>query len=337
MCLSLNIKLFNNSNSFFLIYSNTNEGVCSASILTKVFERSNLKLSAYCLEYISEEFINEVNHDSFINFDSTLILSGFNSIESQKQAEKLNFSNAIILSIDTLVSINFKDKIFKTTSVACKSFFLAISKNDFNEDLAEIVLIALQEKKTEELQNIKFIKEVAKKNGLIIEKDLVKTKANIDISLITNWINSLITIGFKAGGVDIAIKGLVEGFDERYSGFAEKFKNELYQKLNFESKHIDNLEIQTITDSKNILSLTAMDYLVENLTSKSSASYLLFIIKTKYSSQNFLFLESEKYFLFMDNYDFSKKEFVSKETSNFFYTKAENLKKVIGNISKKHI
>lgn len=221
-----------------ILHHNDTDGLTSAAILFRTLQRLNVSYSAYCLEKPYPWALEKIFTDPFLDRETLLIFADFgsgmlpliSSLVEQQRLKVLVLDHHSISPVEdksiTLLnplSLQIDGKQDCSSSTVC--YLLAEALGDFNSDLLPLGLLgAFGDGQISAGQssgvNHYLMTEAIKKNLVRIaaDKHLECKSGSVFISAdkLCQAIDALGSFGYLNGGPDVAIKGLIEGFDERY-------------------------------------------------------------------------------------------------------------------------
>jgi len=243
------------SDNVLLFHHNDADGLSAGAILLKALERENKKVRSYCLEKPYPAALSSIFNDPFILSDSVFVFADFASGMLPLISE-INDKRFLIFILDHHKINHVEDESIRilnpliyeisgtsdcSASAVCFSF--ALELNELNKDLSRLALIgAIGDGQIDSEGNLegvnKDIYTTAKRLGLArktVEYEIL-SKEFIPCSRLVACLDALGSVSYLKGGPDLAIKGLLEGFDERYQAIADVALEE-YQKAltNFKS------------------------------------------------------------------------------------------------------
>jgi len=230
-----------------LLHHNDTDGLSSGAILSKALERMRLHVRRYCLEKPYPQVIDRLLNDEFIASDTVVVLADFGSGMLPSIAA-INRERFPIYILDHHAPNAAPDRCITlinpracgvdgdqdcSASALCALF--AQELGEFNDDLWVLgALGALGDgmvSSTGELSGINAHCASAAISSGVLSFDghyyfLPEGRAPLEAKLFKSYIDALGGIGYYRGGSDVALKGLLEGFDERYVFSAQKFLSE---------------------------------------------------------------------------------------------------------------
>lgn len=238
-----------------LLHHNDTDGLTSGAVLSKVFERKGYEVRRYCLEKPYPLVVERIMR-GFDDCDVTYVLTDFAS-GMLGTLQELNLQQRPLFVLDHHTVGSYDVKLVQL--VNCRSHgisgdsecsagttcaLFAEELHPHSTDLGVLGLLgAVGDRQCDEQGRFKGMNELLAKS---LEQRGALSRANGEFKLrmsngsaydavpLTRSIDALGAYGYLRGGSDVAIKGLLEGFDERYTAVADHYLNEFdeaYRKL----------------------------------------------------------------------------------------------------------
>lgn len=220
-----------------LLHHNDADGLTSATILLKAFERQHVPVRRYCLENVYPEVLERLLGGADLGDDVLVVFADFAS-GNLPEIARFNNGRRGVLVLDHHGIVETEDpKIFLlncrkygingstdcSASTVCFEFARALSED--NLDLAYIAALgAFGDRHVDEDGDLTGINREA---FLLVGSE---NKQASDQQLI-NALNVLGSVGYLSGGPDIAVKGLSESVDEGFYSYVEKYAGQYWSAL----------------------------------------------------------------------------------------------------------
>ncbi len=225
---------------FFLFHHNDTDGLSSGAILYTMLERLGIRARGYCLEQPYPELLSFLFEQQIRGEDAVVIFTDFGSgilpnLSTLRRSIASNHSiKILVLDHHAISAVEDADVVVvnprlcgisgttecSASAVCCE---VAQAVNPDNWDLLPLgVLGALGDLalyKAEPLRGVNgALFAAAEGRGLVkyADGEWYIGQASYPASRLIEQVNALGSFGFFRGGPDVAIKGLLEGFDERY-------------------------------------------------------------------------------------------------------------------------
>lgn len=226
-----------------LFHHNDTDGLTSAAILVSIFMRRGISFRRICLEKPYPLALEMILGDPDLEADTLVLFTDFAS-GMLDTISKINVKKLPIVVLDHHTVSATKDSNIKilnpllhgisgsahcSSSVVCYEFAKALDPR--NSDLAHLAFLgAVGDGMHVNDENLigQALKE-ATQAGITSVKDGVysfKWNETYTASQLVTYVDALGSFGYFNGGTDVAIKGLLEGFDGRYVSQAEIFKRQ---------------------------------------------------------------------------------------------------------------
>lgn len=254
-----------------LLHHNDCDGLTSGAILQHAFERLHLKVLRYCLEKPYPLALKEIFNNPLLSPNSAFVFVDFAS-GMLKIIEKLNTAALPIFVIDhhqvesgwtngrpaTRQHINllncreFGVDGSKDCSASALAYQFALAINSDNRDLLPLGLLGAigdgQYQGDFEFSGLNQVhQQECLARGLINQNCQFLSGHNIAAQEFVNALNALGSLAYFTKGPDIALKGLAEGFDQRYRDIASNAIDEFnscYTKFKSALKLNDSPQLQ---------------------------------------------------------------------------------------------
>ncbi len=224
-----------------VLHHNDTDGLTSGAILLSAFERRGLPARSYSLEKPYPPVLQHILQDPTLTPDTLVIFADFGSGMLPTITE-LNTTQLPIFILDhhSIEPSTSPD----LTLVNCRSFdicgssecsaaticaLFAQSLGPFNEDLLSLGLLGAYGDSQYNIDgsfeglNASLFQQTLSAGSVSFDDTLRITVGNSYLaSSLKQWLDHLGSIGYLSGGVDIALKGLRDGFDEAHIAAADK-------------------------------------------------------------------------------------------------------------------
>jgi len=233
-----------------LLHHNDADGLTSGAILSKAFERSQIPMRRVCLEKPYPEVVQHLLGDPDIDPKTIVVIADFGSgmlatiAAANRSALPIFVLDHHTLSNDPPPSITIVNPRQHSVngdsecSAAMVCAFFAAGLGEYNSDLFKLAVVGacgdhqISALKIASGLNALGLEYAVAEGGVrtlddslsVVWKDDGHTTR--EISSLVGEVDALGAYGYLRGGTDVAIKGLLEGFDQRYIASASSFRNE---------------------------------------------------------------------------------------------------------------
>ena len=244
-----------------LIHHNDSDGLSSAAILLKALDRKALQLYRYCLEKPYPLVLERIFSDNDLPKKTCILITDFAS-GMLPQLSLLNSRAFPIFVLDHHAINPVDDKNIHlincmkygidgssecSSSTVCYQFALALQ--NWNIDLAGLSLVGafgdghITEKNHGLGLHKLSVQAAASQSQISFDEYLMlkQGRTTLQLGKLVQYVDALGSYAYLKGGPDIAIKGLLEGFDERYTSSAERCISDFE---NAYSKFLIDLKLQ---------------------------------------------------------------------------------------------
>ncbi|MCO6432254.1 MAG: DHH family phosphoesterase [Deltaproteobacteria bacterium] len=252
-----------------VLHHNDCDGLSSAAILFKTFERAQVPYSGYALEKpypaVLDRLFKELDATSlflFADFASGML----------PEISRLNVNGSPVFVLDhhsitpsndtNIHLLNCTSSGLEggecSSSVICFIFSMAL--HDYNTDLSSAALLGALGDKMFDRRGLLY-----GVNGAVFEKYKglgafgydsnywIETGGRKEAQLVTRFVDALGSFGYLKGGPDIAIKGIQQGFSEPFVFAARQYLDQFEKDYQAFSKDV------TFTESGNIAAFETED------------------------------------------------------------------------------